>query len=708
MTGNISSRSAQTLTFSLLLTALVSIAVGQPNVQGQWSTLTNPMPINPIHAALLSNGKVLVIAGSGNCPPSQSGCPTGPPYGSSNKSGALLWDPASGQTINQFTLSWDMFCNGMALLQDGRALIDSGTIQYDPFHGPPSVSIFDPASNTFTDVQNMAHGRWYPTLVTLGDGRVMTFSGLTETGGTNTAVEFYTLGSGWSTQYFASWTPDLYPRLHLLPSGKVFYSGGLTTSRLFDPFTTTWNNNFATTNYSGRRTYGTSVLLPLTPSNNYNAKVMIMGGGSPATQTTEIIDMGSPTPAWQYGPNMSQPRIEMNAVILPNGKVLAVGGSKNDEDVNTASLNADLYDPSSNTFSSAGSNAYPRLYHSVALLLPDATVWLAGGNPSRGTYQQQVEIYKPAYLFNPDGTMATRPSITSAPSSTSYGNAFSVTTPDAATISHVVLVRTGAVTHAFGMDQREVELSFMSGSGDLTVDAPLNGNIAPPGYYMLFILNNSGVPSLANFIQVLPPQPDFSMSASPASLTVAQGNQGTSTITTTASNGFNNAITLSASGVPTGTTVSFSPNPIAAPGSGSSTMTVTVGASTPVGTYTITVTGAGGSIQRTTNVTLTVTAAPNFTIAVTPSSRTVRRGSQTTYAVTIAPVGPFSATVNFSVTGLPKQTSASFNPTSVTGQGSSTLTVSPKMGAPRGTYTLTITATGGGITHSQMVSLVIQ
>ena len=130
----------------------------------------------------------------------------------------------------------------------------------------------------------MAHGRWYPTVLTLGDGRVMTFSGLNETGGTNTAVEFYTVGSGWSQQYIASWTPDLYPRLHLLPNGKVFYSGAQTTSKLFDPSTTTWNTNVATTNYSGARTYGTSVLLPLTPANNYDPKVIIMGGGESGYQ----------------------------------------------------------------------------------------------------------------------------------------------------------------------------------------------------------------------------------------------------------------------------------------------------------------------------------------------------------------------------------------------------------------------------------------
>jgi hypothetical protein len=229
----------------------------------------------------------------------------------------------------------------------------------------------------------------------------------------------------------------------------------------------------------------------------YDPNVMIMEGNSPATATTEIIDLGAVNPIWQYGPSMSQPRIQMNAVILPNGKVLALGGSVNNEGSKSVSLNADLYDPVMNTFSSAGANAYPRLYHSVALLLPDATVWVAGGNPLRGTYQKEMEIYEPAYLFQPDGARAPRPTINSAPNSISWGQPFTVQTPDAANIASVVLVRNGAVTHSFNTDQRLVGMSFTADAGVLNVTAPPNSNIAPPGYYMLFLVNNSGVPSMA-------------------------------------------------------------------------------------------------------------------------------------------------------------------------------------------------------------------
>jgi hypothetical protein len=477
---------------ALITASYAPLAHGQANVQGTWQTVSTQMPINPIHTALLSNGKILVVSGSGNYP-AQTIYNVG------------VWDPSTN-TMTVQTQSWDMFCNGMIVLPDGRPFIMGGNLQYDPFFGWNRTSIYNPAAvspkPSFVDMEDMAHGRWYPTSTVLGDGRVLIFSGLDELGNTNSQTEIYTVGGGFAAPVMA-WTPPLYPRLHLLPNGKVFYSGSTTQSRTFDPTTNAWSNVIATTIYGGTRTYGSSVLLPLTPANNYAPKVMILGGGNPATATTEIIDLSVPTPTWTKGPAMSEPRIEMNATILPNGQVLTVGGSLNDEDTSTASLNADLYDPATNKMLSASANAVPRLYHSVALLLPDATVWIAGGNPNRGTYEPSVEIYSPAYLFNPDGTPATRPTITGVtPSVIGYGTSFQVQTPDAANIASAVLVKDGAVTHAFNMDQRLVGLTFTPGSGALTVTGPPSGNIAPPGYYMLFLIDNAGVPSIAKFVQV--------------------------------------------------------------------------------------------------------------------------------------------------------------------------------------------------------------
>src|SRR5215470_4286332 len=503
-------RTLDVLTAVLLALLTLPAALGQSNLQGQWTTLPYAMPINPIHAALLNSGDVLIVAGSGNFPPNTN-------------FQAAIWNPASG-TITTQPVAWDMFCNGMVTLPDGRAFVNGGTLQYDPFHGAPNTSVFDPSTGGFTDLPSMAHGRWYPTVTTLPDGTVMSFSGLDETGATNSTVEIYSpVTNSWSTPFVAGWTPPLYPRLHVLPNGNVFYSGPSTQSRFFFPATHTWTK-VTNTILPTARTYGSSVLLPLTPANNYRPMVMIMGGGQPtATATTEIIDLSSATPTWQPGPNMSQARVEMNAVVLPNGKVLALGGSSTDENASTSSFNADLYDPATNSFSSAGTNAFPRLYHSIALLMPDATVLLAGGNPVRGSYEPHLEVYQPSYLFTTDNTgnavPAIRPVISTAPAAVGYGTSFTVQTPDASSISSVVLVKAGSVTHAFDFDQRVIGLTFTAGSGSLNLTAPPSANIAPPGYYLLFLTNSSGVPSVASFVRVGP----VSVTVNPNSASVIAG-----------------------------------------------------------------------------------------------------------------------------------------------------------------------------------------
>ena len=504
-----------------------------PRPNGLWSTLPQTMPINPIHAALLHTGKILIVSGSGNCPPQQAGCPQGPQY----SPGAALLDWASN-SITTIPTTWDMFCNGMSITQDGTVLINGGTKAYGalavvgakgdtPFTGLANTSIFDPSSDSFLDVAPTAHGRWYPTLTELNDGRMMTTSGLNESDGANNNTTEIWDGQHWSPEIqgnphitdFPGFQFPLYPRMHLLPTGHVFYSAPSSAALDFDPSSQTWTL-VAWTIYpgqndpNGERTYGTSVLLPLTAQNNYSPKVMILGGDNPATDSTELIDLSSagaqisadcPTfaPCWVAGPKMAQKRVEMEATILPNGKVLVDGGSAEDEDVTTVSLQAELYDPATNSFSPAGSNAFPRLYHNIQLLLPDGTVALTGGNPVQGVFENHIEIYQPSYLFNSDGSPATRPRIAAgAPSAIMYGQSFSLPTPDAPSIASAVLMKAGSVTHSFDMDQRYVGLSFAVAAGSLTVTGPPNSNIAPPGYYMLFLVNKAGTPSLATWVQV--------------------------------------------------------------------------------------------------------------------------------------------------------------------------------------------------------------
>jgi uncharacterized membrane protein len=205
--------------------------------------------------------------------------------------------------------------------------------------------------------------------------------------------------------------------------------------------------------------------------------------------------------------------------------------------------------------------------------------------------------------------------------------------------------------------------------------------------------------------------PNYAISASPSSLGVQQGNQGISTITTTVSGGFNSFITLSASGMPSGTTVSFNPNPIPAPGSGSSTMTIIVGASTPVGTYPITVTGNGGGIQQNTTVTLTVTAQqqPSFSISASPSSFGVQQGNQGTSTITTAISGGFNSAITLSASGMPSGMTVGFNtnPIPAPGNGSSTMTLTVGASTPVGTYPITVTGNGGGIQQNTTVRLTV-
>ena len=211
----------------LALGSLIPPAMAQANVEGQWQTLPTLAPINPIHLAMLHNGNVLIVSGSGD-------------LASDTTYMAGVWDPAT-DTITTQPVSWDMFCNGMIILPDGRPFIMGGTLQYNPsFLGVALTSAYDPGTGNFYNLQSMAHGRWYPSSTVLGNGQVMTFSGLTETGETDTAVEIYTVGSGWSTQYTASWTPPLYPRMTLLSNGNVFFSGSTPEAWTFDPATQVW------------------------------------------------------------------------------------------------------------------------------------------------------------------------------------------------------------------------------------------------------------------------------------------------------------------------------------------------------------------------------------------------------------------------------------------------------------------------------------
>jgi hypothetical protein len=677
-----------------------------PHTTGTWTVLPYQMPINPISANLLPNGKVLIVAGSEN-------------DASNNSEGAesyraAVWDPTGTDesSISVQNLTYDVFCSGTAALFDGRSLIVGGTSDYS-FTGENRASIFNPATGQYVQSQNMVDGRWYATATALADGRIMAMSGLTQSGGTSRTIEIYDLqraGTGWNPPTSVPFTPPLYPRLALLPGGKVFYTGhGSGTSAnawIFDPATGGWTQSAATTRNRG---YGSSVLLPLLPP-SYVPRVMNFGGANPATSSTDIIDLSVATPSYTSGPNMSTGRIQMNAVILPNGRVLAEGGSVNNEAPNTPGKTADLYDPVSNTMALAGTAAYSRLYHSVALLLPDATVMSTGGNPGdRGSYQPAIEIYTPSYLYDSNDHLITtnRPQITGLSFSgpIHYGTPFSVNYTSISPISSAVLIRPGSVTHAGDMEQRLIGLCgatspCTASNNTLSLTTPPNGSIAPPGYYMLFLLDSAGVPSKARFIQLTPNS--YSLVPPTGTITTPSGD-----MTITAGSMINFGTSTSASEYswvfPGGSpTTSTTQNP------GNVTFSVP-------GTYTTSLTvidATGNSDPNPPTRTITVLpTSPDFSITVGPAAQEVVPGGLATYTVTVTPLSGFTGTVNLSVgseSGFPTGiTSGGFSPASISAGGSSTLTMRTTTATVPYALSLTITGTSGTISHTASTTLLV-
>jgi hypothetical protein len=476
-----------------------------------WQLASQNSPILPLHAALLRTGKILFIAGSGNDPTNQN-----------TPNGSAVWDYENDTFVQPTTPinpegePVDIFCAGHSFLSDGRLFVAGGTLQYDPFHGLPDALIFDPNTEQWNyNVEWMNYGRWYPTLITLGDGRIFAVSGLDVNGNLAVVPEIYDPSKDTWTKYKATSRLALYAHLFLLSNGKLFYSGAcfggnngvspriLTLpTDITQPITETPVSGLQDINYSNQ---AASVLLP--PAQDQ--KVLILGGGSngTATKRVNIVNLNATTPTYTAAPPLNFARMHHNAVILPDRTVFVCNGSGAEENGTKAARTAEIYNPATNTWTVVQTATVVRLYHSVALLLPDGRVATGGGNPLRvnesGGYNElRLEIYSPAY------TSQTRPVIQNAPTVLNYGGTFTIETPQATDIKWVSLIKPMATTHGLDTDQRLVDVPINSRtSTSLTVQLTTNPNLAPPSWYMLFITDNAGIPSIATWLQVGVPNP---------------------------------------------------------------------------------------------------------------------------------------------------------------------------------------------------------
>lgn len=462
---------------------------------GDWEEVPNSPQVTFMHAVLLPNSTRVLFWGYG--PQADQ---------------ARIWDQATGaysQPTNQpadISPDQNLWSGSQAYLNDA-----AGTILAFGGNGGGDTErrtfLFDsrPGFLSFSHANELNTGRFYTTAISLADGRIMTLFGTdTKNGGVPAAsLEVFTPGGAgsWSAPKALPFNFLFYPWTFVLPNGLLFIAGPQKPARRFDwtvtpvpdPVANQFNQVFP---QRGVNMDGTAVLLPLRPP-NYEPRVLIAGGNGPAVQqSAEWIDLSAATPAWQsLAPGLNIPRDKLTSVLLPDGQVIVVGGAVGALPDGGPVETFDPENPAAG-FRSGPSMAQKRDYHSAALLLADGSV-LVGGDPTAGGVITPHERYLPPYFF------AARPVITSAPATVAYGANFTVNTPQAGNIAEVVLMRPGAVTHAFNMAQRYVGCAIVSvGGTSIQATAPPNGNVAPPGYYLLFAVDADRVPSMGKWIKL--------------------------------------------------------------------------------------------------------------------------------------------------------------------------------------------------------------
>ena len=437
----------------------------QANVTGQWNRLPY-LPMVPIHNVYLPNGKLMFFG---------------------KNSTQTLWDPITGAVSNLPSPGYDLFCSAHTYLNDSTVLVPGGHIA--DYVGLAKTSLYNPATNSWSAAPDMNAGRWYPTATTLPNGDALVLAGQIDTTvGMNTLPQVYQKATNtWRNLTTAQLYQPMYPMMFLAPNGRVIDVGPSPFTRWLDTSGTgSWAN--ITNRTTGWRDYGSAVMFD-------TGKIMIAGGGDPPIKSVEILDLNKSPLEWRFLQSMDIARRHLNLTLLPDGQVFANGGTygpgHNNE--NTVIFSSEMWSPETELWTTMASATVPRIYHSSSVLLPDGRVVTTGGDS-----YPEIEVFSPPYLFK-----GARPTMSAVPAQIQYGQSFAVQSPESANIVKATLIRLTAVTHAFNMNQRLNKLSFAAaGAGSVLVTPPANANLAPPGLYMLFLINAAGVPSVGSIVQL--------------------------------------------------------------------------------------------------------------------------------------------------------------------------------------------------------------
>ena len=585
------------------LAAMDLTAQATTKPDGEWGPLL-PIPTTAIHAVVLPTNKVLFFSQ-----------PKWPAEDETTDGGnAHLWDPLTNTTksVPPPVVAYDgrsvpfagnrkvpanLWCAGQTLLPDGRVLVVGGNLEYpinggngahNGFKGGKWVMTFDPWTETWTRYQDMDHGRWYPTLTELPDGRVLIIGGWDETGGsagivatgpptmhndqdvevfdpaaqpgtkaTTVVSQLPPNSPGQTNQWPNHEGLGLYPHMFVLPSTTALGAGGDKVlvagptkydSAVIDTTTWLWTDIVTKVDADGNpvqdtgqprissdRSWGTAWLQPSGPKGS--TKVVLLGGSDagnatpgvpgsspPPIATAETLDLDNPDRGWVLDPalTLNEGRAHFNTTLLPGGSIFTNGGGYGrmyDSLYEGPVYDSELLAPGGvGGWRTVGAEADARTYHSTAALLPDGRVVSAGDDrdiapqPATATTvaghiavaDRTIQIWNPPYLF-----AGPRPIATFAPQRVRYDAPFRVAVQgDPSAVTAAYLMRPTAVTHAVNMSQEAIALDVSAQADGLTMTSPLDATVAPPGYYMLYVLNADGVPSTASWVRLDPAAPD--------------------------------------------------------------------------------------------------------------------------------------------------------------------------------------------------------